>query len=188
MSIYSTLWTLKFPIYGDDHTGCDWIEVFAQGVPAHVGLDESYPEDPYADFLPAEVAQWTAGYGHLVLLGGDAQPEDSSLFEVLREHLEPLALRAVVIVTAGTPKGTARSGQEYESPLVVQSGREYLQTSFQSLQARICDALRGGRPRVIGEIRQPDGSVKVLYEDHSAIVVPAPNGGLADSSPEGRGA
>jgi hypothetical protein len=27
MSIYATLWRLKFPRYGDDHTGCDWVEV-----------------------------------------------------------------------------------------------------------------------------------------------------------------
>jgi hypothetical protein len=32
MSIYATLWRLKFPRYGDDHTGCEWIEVMAQGV------------------------------------------------------------------------------------------------------------------------------------------------------------
>jgi len=27
MSIYATLWRLKFPRYGDDHTSCEWIEV-----------------------------------------------------------------------------------------------------------------------------------------------------------------
>jgi hypothetical protein len=37
MSIYATLWQLKFPRYGDGHTGCDWIAVMAQGVPAHLG-------------------------------------------------------------------------------------------------------------------------------------------------------
>jgi hypothetical protein len=24
MGIYATLWQLKFPRYGDDHTGCEW--------------------------------------------------------------------------------------------------------------------------------------------------------------------
>lgn len=48
MSIYATLWTLRFPRYGDDHTGCDWIDVLAQGVPQHVGLDDRYEEDPFA--------------------------------------------------------------------------------------------------------------------------------------------
>jgi hypothetical protein len=37
MSIYATLWTLKFPKDGDDFAGCDWIEVIAQGVPPHIG-------------------------------------------------------------------------------------------------------------------------------------------------------
>jgi len=52
MSIYATLWQLKFPRYGDDHTGCDWIAVMAQGVPAHVGTwspgPDSEEEDPYS--------------------------------------------------------------------------------------------------------------------------------------------
>lgn len=33
MSIYATLWTLKFPARGDDHTGCDWVKIAAQSVP-----------------------------------------------------------------------------------------------------------------------------------------------------------
>jgi hypothetical protein len=37
MSIYATLWTLKFPKEGDEYIGCDWIEVTAQGVPSHIG-------------------------------------------------------------------------------------------------------------------------------------------------------
>jgi hypothetical protein len=47
---------LKFPRHGDDHNGCDWITLLAQGVPAHVGTSspgpESEPEDPYSAFLP----------------------------------------------------------------------------------------------------------------------------------------
>jgi hypothetical protein len=37
MSIYATLWALKFPKEGDEHLGCEWIGVRAQAVPAHVG-------------------------------------------------------------------------------------------------------------------------------------------------------
>ncbi len=56
MSIYATLWSLKFPRYGDDYVGCEWIEVIAQGVPAHIGTPApgfGYENgDPYAQFLP----------------------------------------------------------------------------------------------------------------------------------------
>ena len=86
MSIYATLWCLKFPRYGDDHTGCEWIEVMAQGVAAHVGTStsgEANEEDPYAGFLPPAVA---------MPLDDDGQ-----------------TMRAVVFVTEGTPKGIDRS-------------------------------------------------------------------------------
>lgn len=33
MSIYATLWQLKFPRDGYDYLGCEWITVIAQGVP-----------------------------------------------------------------------------------------------------------------------------------------------------------
>jgi hypothetical protein len=33
MSIYATLCCVKFPRYGEYHTGCEWIEIVAQGVP-----------------------------------------------------------------------------------------------------------------------------------------------------------
>lgn len=37
MSIYATQWILKFPKYGDAHSGCEWVTVIGQGVPAHIG-------------------------------------------------------------------------------------------------------------------------------------------------------
>ncbi len=37
MSIYATLWTLKFPSGGDLHFHCEWVGVTAQGVPPHIG-------------------------------------------------------------------------------------------------------------------------------------------------------
>ena len=52
-------------------------------------------------------------------------------------------MRAVVIVSEETQKGTARSRQEYVNPLLVLSGRDYGSISFSELQVRICDALRG---------------------------------------------
>ena len=60
MSIYATLWKLKFPKEGDEHFGCDWIEVTAQSVPPHIGSPTpgcGYEDgDPYADFLPPALA------------------------------------------------------------------------------------------------------------------------------------
>lgn len=59
MSIYATLWRLKFPRHGDVHAGCEWVEVTAQGVPPHIGSSTpglGYEDgDPYADFLPPAV-------------------------------------------------------------------------------------------------------------------------------------
>ena len=100
MSIYATLWRLKFPRYGEDHTSCEWIEVIAQGVPTHIGAPTSgrpgEEEDPYATFLPP------AG----------AIPADDN----------GQTMRAVVFVKEGTPKGTTRSPQEksakWESPSI----------------------------------------------------------------------
>lgn len=146
MSIYATLWRLKFPRDGNDHTGCDWIEVLAQGVPAHIGTPTpglGYEGgDPYASFLPPAVP--------------------------VPARDDTRALRAVVIVTEGTPKGTPRSAQEYINPLLVLSGEEYVALSFEELHQRICDALRGGRPRCIAEWWNPEGNVRLLFEDGSS--------------------
>jgi hypothetical protein len=74
----------------------------------------------------------------------------------------------MVIVTEGTPQGTSRSGQEYVSPLLVLTGDEYEAISFDALHRRICDALRGNRPRCIGEVIFPDGRCIVSYTDGSS--------------------
>jgi hypothetical protein len=93
MSIYATLWKLKFPRDGDDYLGCEWITVIAQGVPPHIGSPTPgcvyEAGDPYAAFLPPPVPT----------------DEDGD-----HEHM-----RAVVLVTEDTPKGTERSPQEYVS-------------------------------------------------------------------------
>jgi len=49
MSIYATLWVLRFPSFDQFYIGCDWLTVIAQGVPAHVGADDA---DQFALFLP----------------------------------------------------------------------------------------------------------------------------------------
>ena len=143
MSIYATLWTLKFPKDGDDYLGCEWIEVIAQGVPPHIGSPTpgcGYEEgDPYAAFLPPPVET--------------------------DENGEAKYMRAVVFVTEGTPKGTVRSGQEYENPLLVLTGKEYATITFEDLHTRLCDTLRGEKPRVIAQYLEPGGGIRTFFED-----------------------
>lgn len=50
MSIYVTLWALRFPRFGQYSVDCDWVTVVAQGVPGHVGGEGA---DPYESFLPS---------------------------------------------------------------------------------------------------------------------------------------
>lgn len=140
MSIYATLWTLKFPKEGDEYTGCDWIEVTAQAVPPHIGSPTpgcGYEDgDPYAAFLPPALhtnADGKAAYD-----------------------------RAVVFITEYSTKGTPRSPQEYASPLLVLTGEEYSRIPFGELHQRICDALRGNRSPVVAEVLQPDGTHRIL--------------------------
>ena len=112
MSIYATLWQLQFPRHGDAYVGCEWVDVLAQGVPAHIGAPipgygyES--EDPYEAFLPP------------------ARRIESGVPEG--------DLRAVVFVVSTSKKGTVRSGQEYESPLLVLTGTEYAAMPLQVLR------------------------------------------------------
>lgn len=134
MSIYATLWALRFPRFGEFHIDCEWVTVIAQGVPAHVGAEAS---DPYTSFLP---------------------PLQSSV---------AADLRAVVFVVEGTAKGTIRSAQEYSAPLFVLSGVEYASVPFTALHARVCDAMRGDRPRLLAEVIQPDGTSKLFFDNES---------------------
>jgi hypothetical protein len=147
MSIYATLWSLKFPRFGDYYVGCEWVKVTAQGVPAHIGTPtpgSGYEDgDPYAAFLPPPVEVNAVG--------------DSKF------------MRAVVFVTEETKKGTARSGQEYVNPLYVLSGREYAAMSFAELHERICDALRGKGPRVVAQSFTGDGVVQLVLSDGRVI-------------------
>ena len=140
MSIYSTLWKLKFPKEGDTYVGSDWIEVTAQGVPPHVGSPTpgmGYEDgDPFADFLPPAL-------------------------ETDEDGVAPF-MRAVVFVTEYTIKGTDRSGQEYVSPLLVLTGEEYARTTFEELHTRLCDVLRGNRAPVVAQVLNPDGTNEII--------------------------
>ena len=124
MSIYATLWSLRFPRYGDDYVGCEWIGVTAQGVPAHIGTPTQgfgYEEgDPYAEFLPPPV---------------EVNAEGDSEF-----------MRAVVIITEKTQKGTARSPQEYVNPLLILSGRDYGAASLAAVTYRVKVPMMGDFP------------------------------------------
>jgi hypothetical protein len=74
-------------------------------------------------------------------------------------------MRAVVIVTEETQKGTARSPQEYVNPLLGVSGRDYASISFVELHERICDALRGKGPQVVAHSFTPDGGAQLILSD-----------------------
>ncbi|MEW6752558.1 MAG: hypothetical protein AB1505_16470 [Candidatus Latescibacterota bacterium] len=143
MSIYATLWTLQFPATGDDYIGCDWVEVIAQGVPPHIGSPTpgcGYEAgDPFGEFLPPPVETDAEGQADV--------------------------MRAVVFVRRDTPKGTARGGQEYIDPLLVLTGREYAAITFAELHERLCDALRGSRPRAVAGFLGPDGQVQTFFDD-----------------------
>ena len=140
MSIYATLWKLKFPKEGDYHSDCDWIEVTAQAVPPHIGSPApgcGYEKgDPYADFLPPAIK---------------TDKDGDAPFN-----------RAVIFVTEYSIKGTNRNGQEYASPLLVLTGKEYERMTFDELHERICDALRGNRSPIIAEAFLADGKKKIV--------------------------
>jgi len=53
-------------------------------------------------------------------------------------------------------------------------GRDYGTIPFATLHERICDALRGARPRGVAEFWGPDGGVRLLFEDGSARDIARP--------------
>src|SRR5882757_5346331 len=105
MSIYATLWEIQVP--RRDEFDPDWVEVFGQAVPAHIGHPSSYPEgDIYADFLPPVVEEYNPKTG------------------------EAPYHRAVVIVQKGRDK---KDVQRYIDPLLVLTGEEYAKITFAEL-------------------------------------------------------
>ncbi len=99
--------------------------------------------DPFAEFLPPPV---------------EVNAEGESNF-----------MRAVVVITEETEKGTAGSHQEYVNPLLVLSGRAYASISFIGLHKRICDALRGKGPRVMAQSLTADGNVQLILSDGQIV-------------------
>lgn len=138
MSIYATLWILKFPADGDHYAGCSWETVMAQGVPGHIGTPTKgygYEDgDPYGSFLSPAIA-------------------------ISENDDDDAPLRAVVFIRERTEKPV----QEYINPLLVLSGAEYAAISFEALHERICDALRGEKPRVVAQVFTREGS-ELIYE------------------------
>src|SRR5205823_1374307 len=115
----------------------DWVEIMGQGVPSHIGTPSpgyGYESgDPYADFLPPAIP--------------------------VPENDDGIALRAMVIVRSGAEK----IGQEYVRPLLVLSGREYASMGFEDVYGRICDALRGNRPRCVAQIIGADVRTRLIF-------------------------
>jgi hypothetical protein len=77
-------------------------------------------------------------------------------------------MRAVVFVAENTPKGTARSPQEYQHPLLVLTGEAYANMTFANLYTQLCEALRGGKPRVVAQYLAPEGHLRLMFEDGTA--------------------
>ncbi len=132
MSIYATLWEIRLPkAHAFDE---EWIEVYAQAVPAHIGHPSHYPEgDPYADFLPPVV---------------ECDPKTGR---------GPYH-RAVVILAEGRDE---KVGQRYTDPLLVMTGEEYHRAAFQDLLDAIERALPWD-PDVAGVTFGPDGGRRVI--------------------------
>src|SRR5437588_10636452 len=113
MSIYATKWEIMVP---RRHSFDDeWVRVFAQAVPPHIGHPSEYPDgDPYIEFLPPAVQDYDPEAG--------TAPFD----------------RAVVIVQE---RRNEKIGQRYTDPLLVVSGEEYARIPFQELLDRIHKAI-----------------------------------------------
>jgi hypothetical protein len=65
VSIYATLWALRFPRFGQYYVDCCWVTVVAQGVPAHVGGEGA---DPYGSFLPSSSTSVAGGLRAVVFV------------------------------------------------------------------------------------------------------------------------
>ena len=142
MSIYATLWSVQIQNPASPSTMPEWIKVTAQAVPPHIGSQTpecGYEDsDPYRDFLPPPVST-----------NKDGEADYN---------------RAVVFVTEGTRKGTARNGQEYIDPLLVLTGEEYAKMPFQMLLNKLEEAIRGG-PRVVMEYYDREGDTHIFRDD-----------------------
>jgi hypothetical protein len=133
MSIYCTLWEIKVPRRHDFDD--EWVSVFAQTVPAHIGHPSEYPEgDPYANFLPPVVQDYRPGTD------------------------ETYVHRAVVIVQKGRD---SKDVQRNVDPLLVMTGEEYARIPFPELLDRIHKAM-GWDDSVIGLSLKPNGEKELI--------------------------
>src|SRR5437870_5595757 len=138
MSIYATLWEIQVPRRHFFDT--EWVKIFAQAVPAHIGHPSEYPDgDPFADFLPPIVSDYD------------------------RETGEAPYHRAVVIMQEGRMR---KEGQRYVDPLMTLTGEEYSRISFQELLDRIHKAV-GWDEDVVGIFLTPSGEKKIIRTDDS---------------------
>lgn len=113
MSIYATLWEIALP--KSYHFDEEFIKVFAQAVPAHIGHPSHYPEgDPYAEFLPPAVQDYNPETGEA--------PFHRAVF-ILREDR------------------SEKIGQRYTDPILVLTGEEYARSTFDELIHRIESAM-----------------------------------------------
>jgi hypothetical protein len=112
MSIYATLWEIQ--LRKSHCFDTEWVCVYAQAVPPHIGHPSHYPEgDPYSDFLPPIV---------------ECDPETG-----LGPHY-----RAVVILVEGRDEKVV---QRYTDPLMVLTEVEYSRIPFPALLEAIQDAI-----------------------------------------------
>ena len=75
-------------------------------------------------------------------------------------------------VTGDTKKGNARGAQEYESPLLVLTDAGYEVMRVQDRHNELCDALRGGRPRLTFKMFVPGSAPTLVFDVGSTTVVP----------------
>jgi len=136
MSIYATHWEIKLPRSHAFDT--DWVTVFAQAVPAHIGHPSAYPDgDPYASFLPPVVKEYDPDTG------------------------EAPWHRAVVILMEGKDEKVV---QEYATPLLVLSGEEYSRIPFDDLLSAIKKRMPWDENVVAMTIGQ-DGKQRIIRVD-----------------------
>ncbi|HYT89782.1 MAG TPA: hypothetical protein VEL76_13825 [Gemmataceae bacterium] len=141
MSIYATLWEIALP--RRYHFDEEFIKVFAQAVPAHIGHPSSYPEgDPYADFLPPVVMEYDPETGEA--------PFDRAVLIIREDRAEKV-------------------GQRYTDPILVLTGEEYARSTFDELIHRIERAM-GWDESIVGFKFLPSGEKQLVRkEDHPVL-------------------
>ena len=86
MSIYATLWELKFPLHGQSHTDCEWETLVAQGVPEHIGEDG---DADYLAFLPQREGSIENGLRAVVFI---RKLDEKGTERSAQEYLNPLLM------------------------------------------------------------------------------------------------